>query len=120
MLHEDSRVRTQEGTLNKKVSYQDFVSFGLTDTLDVEQLLLGCVGHCLNGVEPCFLQLLDVTGTDSTLLHPHTWEQDSRASVRSQHGGKTANYRPGGRGPRVHYACAGFVVFTPGSFLFSS
>lgn len=50
------------------VPYQDLVSLGLTDALDVEQLLLGSVGHCFNGVESCILQLFDVTGTDSALL----------------------------------------------------
>lgn len=58
------------------MSYENLVSFGLTDALDVEQLFLGCVGHCLDGVETCVLQLLDVTGTDSTLLHAETLEQD--------------------------------------------
>lgn len=57
------------------MSYQNLVSFGLTDALDVKQLLFGRVGHCLDGVETCILQLLDVTGTYSTLLHVKTMEQ---------------------------------------------
>ena len=59
------------------VSYQDFVSFGLTDALDVEQLLLGCIGHSLDGVETCLAQLLDVTATDPTLLHVKTQKQET-------------------------------------------
>lgn len=51
------------------VSYQNLVSFGLTDALDVQQLFLGCIGHSLNGVEPCIFQFLDVTRADATLLH---------------------------------------------------
>lgn len=50
-------------------THQDFVGLGLTDALDVEQLFLGSVGHSFDGVETCVLQLLDVTGTDATLLH---------------------------------------------------
>lgn len=49
-------------------SYENLVSFGLADALDVEQLLLGCVRYCLNGVETRVLELLDVAGADSTLL----------------------------------------------------
>ena len=64
--------------MNKSAgSYQDLVSFGLTDALDVEQLLLGCVGHRLDGVETRVLQLLDVTGADSTLLHEGTVKQET-------------------------------------------
>lgn len=51
------------------VSYQNLVSFGLTDALDVEQLFLGCIGHSLNGVEARIFQFLDVTCADATLLH---------------------------------------------------
>lgn len=49
--------------------HQNLVSLGFTDALDVEQLLLGSVGHGLDGVETGVLQLLDVAAADSTLLH---------------------------------------------------
>lgn len=49
--------------------HQDLVGLGFADALDVEQLLLGGVGHGLDGVEAGVLQLLDVAAADSTLLH---------------------------------------------------
>lgn len=52
--------------------YQDLVSFGLTDALDVQQLFFRSVRYGLYGVEPCVLQLLQVTRTDATLLYTHT------------------------------------------------
>lgn len=61
------------------VPYQDLVSLGLTDALDVEQLLLGSVGHCFNGVESCILQLFDVTATDSALLCAEASKQRAEA-----------------------------------------
>lgn len=54
------------------VPHQDLVRFGLADAFDVEQLLLGSVCHGLDGVEARVLQLLDVAGADSTLLHRET------------------------------------------------
>lgn len=55
-------------------SHQDLLSFGLTDTLDVKQLLLGRVRHSLDGVEAGVLQLLQVAGTDATLLQGENGE----------------------------------------------
>lgn len=49
-------------------THQDLVGLGLTDAFDVEKLFFWSVGHCFDGVEACVLQLLDVTGTDATLL----------------------------------------------------
>lgn len=50
------------------LAHQDFLCLGFTDSLDVEQLLLGGVRHSLDRVESGILQLLDVTGADSALL----------------------------------------------------
>lgn len=54
---------------NKDDPHQNLVSLGFADALDLEQLLLGSVGHGLDGVEAGVLQLFDVAAADSTLLH---------------------------------------------------
>ena len=60
-----------ESPFNKQkliFTHKDFVSLGFADALNVEQLFFGGISNSLDCVKASVLQLLDVTGTDPTLL----------------------------------------------------